>query len=182
MQWATGLVTAAITHSEHSPYFARYTCFDRWPQADSVFHFDADVWAVKKFDCRMPDHVDFAGVLEKPERIKHAAALCDLDPNRYFNAGVWWASRRLQGAFKRVLASEGVIMPFHDQNALNVAISASTGHCSVWGDEWNRILNPVRDAPIETAHERNKDAMLLHYTAMGGRRLHELEAMFRRMK
>jgi hypothetical protein len=43
---------------------------------------------------------------------------------------------------------------------------------------YNTILNPVRDAPIATAHLRHPAAINLHYTAMSNR-LDELADIFR---
>ena len=169
MEWATGLPARVLEAESAFPCWDRY---DFWhlpasEGVDAALYFDADIWALREFDVRKWATYQIGVVLE-PETPVVRSVMRSEGLTWYANAGLVWMQRSAAKLYERMCVAYDRSIPrlWHDQTPFNIELRNGWVRPTILGEEYNRILNPVRDHPIETAHERHAGAVCLHYTAM----------------
>lgn len=178
MKWATGLEVYILPGRPESPWWSKYEIFHHpiSDEYDTFLYFDADIWARQKFDVVWLRGSSIAMVRENVARV--APVMQEHGLTDYYNAGLMYFNGRMRGVFERMTMYWDRDQPrqWQDQTPLNIELKKVK--VRALPEYYNRILNPVRDAPIATAHLRHSAAINLHYTAMANR-LDELTDIYR---
>jgi hypothetical protein len=137
---------------------ARLVLFDIFPDADAVLHFDADVVALRPWDPRPlagSDALVCVRDLWWHDAVALDARRLAVPLDRYFNAGLFIASRRAHEGLMRRAAermARGSDL-FLDQSALNVAAAEAGAPLRFLDRRFNFIgWSPASSLPVVCAH------------------------------
>ncbi len=178
VEWSTGLRTSVITETngEKRPSNFKLRLLDWWPD-ETVLFFDADTRFLRPWNVSMFDGLQaFAASLDMPSSALDAdCARYQIKPERYFNAGVWFANRRFhKQAFDfadTLVHSPQYVTRFqYEQTALNVAIQRFQIPLLELPRRYNALCDPKTPIP--------DDAVVVHRA--GGRSDGPHEKIFRK--
>jgi lipopolysaccharide biosynthesis glycosyltransferase len=152
----TGLATHIIRQTPGESKPARYKLqLLRLFPGQTALYFDADTRFLRPWDARgLDDIAAFAAVLDMSSAARdHDCSRYGIDPQRYFNSGIWIANARHAEAF--AVADQICHAPDYrtgfryEQTALNVAIQRLNVPVVFLDRRYNAICDPACKMPAE---------------------------------
>jgi hypothetical protein len=151
-------------------HWNRFLAFRLFPDVDRIVQVDADVFAVGRVGWN--PFVDFEAGDDCWEYVRGWAESVGI--SRYFNSGLWRASRAMAPVFEAALGMYG--LPGYggqcgDQHAMNFAVNRMVHEHGWLMPGVHRLLFPHRDLPYERGNlvERFPEAAVFHFTSMSAR-------------
>lgn len=151
-------------------HWNRFLAWRLFPDVDRIVHVDADIFAVGRFEWN--PFVEFEAGEDCWEYVGEWARGAGI--SRYFNSGLWRASRGMEPVFEAALGMYG--LPGYagncgDQHAMNFAVNRMVPEHGWLAAGVHRLLWPHRDLPFERGSlvGRFPDAGVFHFTSMSAR-------------